>query len=107
MEHKVTYKVLDVREYDSIDEASWRKGFGDSGYVRFDKKHIVAVIAEDSKGNRERFEFYKGTEFNALGDSHYIGYSGLYGMLVPGDTFTLTDTDTYTKVTITNVKWEE
>lgn len=107
MEDKIIYKVLDVREYDKIEEVNWRKGFGNGGYVRVCANHIVAVLAEDSKGNRERFEFYKGQEFNALGDSHYTGYCGLYDMLVPGDTFTVEQTSTYQKVTLMNVNWEE
>ena len=91
------YRVLDVREYDSIEEGDHFP----SGIVRIQKTHYVVAICEDRETDkRVRFEFYPGYEQEVLGSTHYFGYIGDYKLIAPGDTITIEKTSTYDKVVV-------
>lgn len=91
------YRVLDVREYDSIEEGDQFP----SGTIRFKKTHYIAAICEDRETDkRVRFEFYPGYELEVLGNTHYFGYIGDYKLIAPGDTIMIEKTSTYDKVVV-------
>jgi hypothetical protein len=90
------YKVLDIREYDSID--SGRLGYGTHS-ISIDRVHHIIAICEDTEtGERSRFDFSPGDKFDWFGDTKYSGYTGDFAVIVPGDIIELKKTDTYTEV---------
>jgi len=93
------YKVLDVREYESIKEYRLSKlGYGTQS-IYVDKTQCIVAICENTEtGKRSRFEFYPGYQDISLGDIKYYGYKGEYNLIVPGDTIEVVDTDTYKEV---------
>lgn len=91
------YKVLDVREYDSIEKGDHFP----SGTILIQKTHYIVAICEDRETNkRVRFEFYPGYEQEVLGSTHYFGYIGDYKLITPGDTIVIEKTSTYDKVVV-------
>lgn len=96
------YKVLEVREYNSILKGSFHKDYGGSGgSMAMPQRRIVVAICEDEETReRKRFEFCNGHEEIFLGEKRYFGYSGEYELLISGDRFTIKETRTYDRVDI-------
>ena len=93
------YKVLDVREYDSIRECSLSSGGYGSHPIHMDKTHYVVAICENTThGKRVRFDFYPGHKDTFLGEDRYYGYAGEYELIVPGDIIDIKETSTYKEV---------
>lgn len=93
------YKVLDVREYDSIRECSLSSGGYGSHPIHMDKTHYVVAICENTThGKRVRFDFYPGHKDEFLGEDRYYGYAGEYELIVPGDIIEIKKTSTYKEV---------
>lgn len=93
------YKVLSVREYDSIRECH----LSNSGYgqhpIYLDKTHYVVAICESTKtSKRVRFDFYPGHKDTFLGEDRYYGYAGEYELIVPGDIIEIKESSTYKEV---------
>ena len=63
------YKVLDVREYQSIGSGSYRTEYGGvGGKLSVETTHITTVICQDLITNeRKRFDFYYGYKDDFLG----------------------------------------
>lgn len=98
------YKVLDVREYDDLDNGTSYR----CGTICIQKTHYVVAICEDTETNkRSRFEFYSGEARAVLGDTYYDGYIGDYKLIAPGDVITIEETNTFKKVVIVpHLLWE-
>lgn len=93
------YRVLDVREYDSIRECSLSSGGYGSHPIHMDKTHYVVAICENTThGKRVRFDFYPGHKDEFLGEDRYYGYAGEYELIVPGDIIDIKETSTYKEV---------
>lgn len=93
------YKVLDVREYDSIRECSLSSGGYGSHPIHMDKTHYVVAICENTThGKRVRFDFYPGHKDTFLGEDRYYGYAGEYELIAPGDIIDIKETSTYKEV---------
>lgn len=93
------YKVLSVREYDSLKECRLsNRGYG-THPIYVDKTHYIVAICENTEtGKRSRFEFYQGHKDVLLGDTRYYGYAGEYELIVPGDVIEIKETSTYKEV---------
>lgn len=101
------YKALDVREHHIVGKAEYYKGYGCSstGSVRVPQHLRVVVIAEESRGEdrkRVRFEFLEAYEFEFQNKVNYSGYTGDWKLIIPGDYFTIEETDTYSNVVVVN-----
>lgn len=93
------YKVLSVREYDSIEEGHLSGGGYGRHPIYLDKTHYIVAICENTEtGKRSRLEFYPGYQDTFLGDNKYYGYKGEYDLIVPGDTIEIKETSTYKEV---------
>ena len=93
------YRVLDVREYDSIRECSLSSGGYGSHPIHMDKTHYVVAICENTThGKRVRFDFYPGHKDEFLGEDRYYGYAGEYELIIPGDIIDIKETSTYKEV---------
>lgn len=91
------YRVLDVREYDSIEEGNHFS----NGIVHIQKTHYVVAICEDRETDKRiRFEFYPGYMREFSGTTYYCGYIGDYKLIAPGDTIMIEKTSTYDKVVV-------
>lgn len=93
------YKVLSVREYDSIHECRLsNNGYGQHP-ISLDKNHYVVAICESTKtGERVRFDFCPGYKETFLGETRYYGYAGEYELIVPGDIIVIKESSTYKEV---------
>lgn len=100
---KNTYRALDVRECRVLENVEYRKPYGAGGTGSVCVPHQLRVIVIAQKDNdkaRVRFEFVQAYEYQFLGETRYTGYIGDWNLIVPGDYFTIQETDTYDKVTI-------
>ena len=96
------YKVLDVREKDSITGGSYRQNYGSStGTIEnHSKSYVVVICLNEDTGKRERISFSSAREEKFLGSTHYMGYTGDYDLLIPGDRFEIKKTSKYEHVNI-------
>ena len=96
------YKVLDVREYRTVNKSNYQQSYGGcGGYINTETTHYTVAICVDTEtGKRVRFEFYTGFKDKFLGETRYYGYMGEYTIIVPGDMITVTETSTYKEVKI-------
>lgn len=96
------YKALDIREIIRVlSGSSTKNAYSASNSVSLDSKEYVVCIAKDLEtGNRVRFEFKRPYTDSFMGQTYYYGYTGDYKLLIPGDTFELEETSTYTHLRI-------
>ena len=96
------YKVLDVREYESVTNGNYRNSYGGGGgNVNLSSKHyIVAICINIETNKRVRHTFYEGYEDKFLGKNVYYGYTGDFNLIVPGDLIEIKETSTYKRVEI-------
>ena len=93
------YKVLSVREYDSIQEGYISGSSYGRHPIYIDKTHYVVAICENTEtGKRSRFDFFPGYKNTWLGETRYYGYAGEYELIVPGDTIEIKESSTYKEV---------
>lgn len=103
---EVIYKVLDIRECQIISKATYFVPYGRTGQVDLQFQTVVtAVCLNLTDDTRKRFEFYpksfKDSYSSVLSDSAvYLGYTGDYDLLVPGDLFTIKSTTKWPEVCI-------
>ena len=100
------FEVLDVREYETISNGSYRNGYGGGGgNVNLSATHYTVAICTDTETNkRVRFVFYEGHEDKFLGETRYYGYIGDFNLIVPGDLIEVKETSTYKTVEIISTK---
>lgn len=96
------YKVLDVREQVSITGGSYRQNYGStSGTIEnCSRSYVVVICLNEETGKRERISFSSAYEERCLGSTYYMGYTGDYDLLIPGDRFEIKKTSTYEHVNI-------
>lgn len=99
---EAVYKVLDIRECQTISKATYWVPYGRTGQIDLEYQHfIVAICINIADGTRKRFEFYpKRFVGNSTLGTAYLGYSGDYTLLVPGDLFEIKSTSKWPEVCI-------
>lgn len=94
------YKVIDIRECQTISKATYWVPYGRTGQVDLEQQHlIVAICISIADGTRKRFEF-SPKQFVGNRTLPYVGYSGDYDLLVPGDLFVVKSTPKWPEVCI-------
>ena len=98
------YKVLDVREYQSINKGRLSTSLNsNTGTLLVDQTDCVVVICQDTETTkRHRFTFHEGYEDDFFGKTRYCGYKGDFALLVQGDSFVIKETSTYKYVELLN-----
>ena len=96
------YKVLDVRENTLISGGSYRQNYGStSGTIEnHSRRYVVVICLNEETGKRERIVFSSAYEEKILWTTYYIGYTGDYDLLIPGDRFEIKKTSKYEHVNI-------
>lgn len=97
---EAVYKVLDIRECQTISKATYWVPYGRTGQINLEQQHlIVAICISIADGTRKRFEFSPKRLVENLTLS-YVGYSGDHALLVPGDLFVVRSTSKWPEVCI-------
>lgn len=95
------YKVLDVREKEST------YSYTDYNNTYTETHNVFVIIAEDTKGIRNRFIMYGGYKSLFLNVWSYYGYEGDFDLLVKDDWFEIEQTSTWPVVKILGVSDKE
>ena len=97
------YEALDVREYKVIGKTEYSKSYGCSGsggvYVP-QHLRVIVIARDDHSKKRVRFEFLEAYKYEFLDKTHYCGYTGDWNLIIPGDYFTIEETNTFDNVRI-------